>query len=155
MSTLDENTWWSGELFAEPAHDGIPTPLWRGHDEGWNDNLQRAKQHVLVNHDDRAAGVYARAAFEGRLKKYCDKHRIPVPYRSNPTEMKSQLFWDAIKDKLTADNKLAAVKAQISDIEMYRKVVLNPLSHDHPSTLTPGEVQGAITAIEELDKVLK
>jgi energy-coupling factor transporter ATP-binding protein EcfA2 len=154
MSTLDEKTWWYAELFAEPAHDGIPTPLWRGHEEGWNDNLQRAKQH-LANHDDRAAGVYARAAFEGKLKKYCDKHKVPVPYRSNPAEMNSDMFWTAIKDKLTADNKIAAIQQQASDIATYRKVILNPLSHEHPITLTQAEIQGAITAIEELDKVLK
>lgn len=132
---------------------GIPTPLWRGNDEGWKDNLQRAKQH-LANHDDRAAGVYARSAFEGKLKKYCDKHRIPVPYRSNPAEMNSQMFWDAIRKKLTDEGKIATYHVQIADIETYRKVVLNPLSHEHPTTLTQAEIQGAITAIEELHKVL-
>jgi energy-coupling factor transporter ATP-binding protein EcfA2 len=154
MSTLDEKTWWYGELFAEPAHDGIPNPLWRGHEEGWNDNLQRARQH-LANHDDRAAGVYARAAFEGKLKKYCDRHRVPVSYQINASAVTTEMFWKGIKDKLTADNKQATAQTQISDIETYRKVVLNPLSHEHPTTLTQAEIQGAITAIEELDKVLK
>lgn len=154
MSTQDEKTWWCGELFAEPAHDGIPTPLWRGHEEGWTDNLARAKQH-LATHDDRAAGVYARAAFEGKLKKYCDKHKVPVPYRSNPAEMNSDMFWTAIKAKLTADNMIAAIQQQVSNIATYRKIVLNPLSHEHPITLTQAEIQGAISAIEELDKVLK
>ncbi len=154
MSTMDEKTWWYAELFAEPAHDGIPTPLWRGHEEGWHDNLQRAKQH-LANHDDRAAGVYARAAFEGKLKKYCDKHKVPVSYQINASAVSTEMFWRGIKDKLTADNKLAAVQTQVNDIETYRKVVLNPLSHEHPTTLTQAEIQGAITAIDELDKVLK
>ncbi|MHB1359685.1 MAG: hypothetical protein ACYCWC_08915 [Rhodocyclaceae bacterium] len=65
------------------------------------------------------------------------------------------MFWKAIKDKRSADNKLAAVHQQVSDIETYRKVVLNPLSHEHPTTLTQAEIQSAITAIEELEKVLK
>jgi len=47
------------------------------------------------------------------------------------------------------------VQTQLSDIETYRKVVLNPLSHAHPTTLTEAEVKGAIDAITELDKVLK
>lgn len=154
MSTLDEKTWWYAELFAQPAHDGVPTPLWRGQDEGWKDNLERAKQH-LAGHDDRAAGVYARAAFEGKLKKYCDKHKVPVPYRSNPAEMNSEMFWSSIKDKLKTDGKLVALQQQVSNIETYRKVVLNPLSHEHPTTLTQAEIQGAITAIDELDKALR
>jgi hypothetical protein len=65
------------------------------------------------------------------------------------------MFWIAIKDKLAAENKLAAVQQQISDVETYRKVVLNPLSHEHPITLTQAEIQGAIQAISALDNVLK
>lgn len=154
MGTMDEKSWWYAELFAEPAHDGIPAPLWRGHEEGWTTNLQRAKQH-LANHDDRAAGVYARAAFEGKLKKYCDKHKVPVSYQISASAITTEMFWTGIKNKLTADNKLATFQTQVNDVETYRKVVLNPLSHEHPTTLTQAEIQGAITAIEELDKVLK
>lgn len=154
MSTLDEKSWWYAELFAEPAHDGFPTPLWRGHEEGWNSNLQRAKQH-LANHDDRAAGVYARAAFEGKLKKYCDKHKVPVAFQINTSAVTTEMLWKGIKEKLTTEGKFAAIQTQASDIETYRKIVLNPLSHEHPTTLTQAEIQGAITAIEELEKVLK
>lgn len=154
MRTLDEKTWWYASLFSEVSTDLVPTPLWRGNDEGWNTNLARAKQH-LTNHDERAAGVYARAAFEGKLKKYCEDKKIPVQYQSNQSKMTTEMFWIGIKDKLSANGKLAAVQAQISGIEAYRKVVLNPLSHENPTTLTESEIQGAITAIEELDTVLK
>lgn len=153
MSTLDEKTWWYAELFADTSSDGVPTPLWRGNDEGWNSNLQRAKQH-LANHDDRAAGVYARSAFEGKLKNYCENNCVPVQYKSDPAKMTTEMFWRAIKSKLST-TELAAIQKQITDIETYRKVVLNPLSHEHPTTLTSAEIQSAITAIEELDKVLK
>lgn len=154
MSTRGEDTWWYSELFAQPGHDGVPTPVWYGQDVRWTDNLERAKQH-LADHDDRAAGVYARAAFEGKLKQYCNNKGVPVQYKSDPAKLTTEMFWNGIKDKLTAESKLAGVQGQISDIETYRKVVLNPLSHEHPTTLTQAEIQGAITAIEELDKVLK
>lgn len=154
MRTLDEKTWWYASLFSEVSTDLVPTPLWRGNDEGWNTNLARAKQH-LANHDDRAAGVYARAAFEGKLKKYCEDKKVAVQYQSNQSKMTTEMFWTGIKDKLKADGKLTNVQLQISGIEAYRKVVLNPLSHENPITLTEAEIQGAITAIEELDTVLK
>ena len=154
MRTLDEKTWWYASLFAETSTDLVPTPLWRGNDEGWNSNLARAKVH-LANHDDRAAGVYARSAFEGKLKKYCEDKKVAVQYQSNQSKMTTEMFWLGIKNKLGVDGKLADVQTQISGIEAYRKVVLNPLSHENPTTLTEIEVQGAITAIEELDKVLK
>jgi len=154
MSTLDEKTWWYAALYSETSSDGVPTPLWRGHEKGWSDNLSRARQH-LADHDDRAAGVYARAAFEGKLKSYCDKKGVAVQFKSDSAKMTTEMFWIAIKGKLTVDGKLAAIQQQVSDIETYRKVVLNPLSHEHPTTLTLAEILGAITAIEELDKVLK
>lgn len=153
-STLDEQAWWYAELFSEPAHDGIPTPRWRGNGEGWNTNLERARQH-LANHDHRAAGVYARAAFEGQLKKYCDKHKVPVQFTADVSKMTTEMFWHAIKERLKTENKLASMQTQISAIETCRKVVLNPLSHEHPITLTRAEVQGAITAIEELSGALR
>lgn len=154
MRTLDEKTWWYASLFAETSADLVPTPLWRGNDEGWNSNLARAKVH-LANHDERAAGVYARAAFEGKLKKYCEDKKVAVQYQSNQSKMTTEMFWLGIKGKLSADGKLADVQRQISAIEVYRKVVLNPLSHENPTTLTEIEVQGAITAIEDLDRVLR
>ncbi len=153
MSTLGEKTWWYSELYAEIGYDGIPTPLWRGNGEGWTDHLRRAKQH-LANHDDRAAGVYARAAFEGKLKKYCNDKGIWVQFKSDPAEINTNMFWKGIKDKLDSQGTLASLQQQIADIEMYRKVVLNPLSHEHPTTLTHAEIQGAIDAIDNLNAVL-
>lgn len=69
--------------------------------------------------------------------------------------MTTEMFWLGIKGKLGTDGQLAAVQAQISAVEVYRKVVLNPLSHENPTTLTESEVQGAIAAIEDLDRVLR
>lgn len=153
MRTLDAEAWWYASLFSESSTDLIPMPVWRGNDEGWNSSLARAKQHLL-NHDDRAAGVYARAAFEGKLKNYCEKKKIAVQYQSNPAKMTTEMFWIGIKDKLAADGKLFNVQAQISAIEAHRKVVLNPLSHENPTTLTEAEIQGAIKAIEQLNSIL-
>ncbi|MDN5751751.1 MAG: ATP-binding protein [Nitrosospira sp.] len=153
MSTLYEKTWWYAALHAETSAGGVPTPLWRGHEEGWIDNLDRARQH-LANHDDRAAGVYARAAFEGKLKSYCEKKSVAVQFKNDPAKMTTEMFWTAIKGKLTGP-ELAEIKKQVDDIEIYRKIVLNPLSHEHPTTLTTTEIQGAITAIDALDQVLK
>jgi hypothetical protein len=77
-----------------------------------------------------------------------------VQFKNDPAKMGTEMFWTAIKGKLTAAD-LAAIHKQVTDIETYRKVVLNPLSHEHPTTLTTTEIQGAISAIDELDKVLK
>ena len=48
--------------------DGV-TPLYRPRQSGPDFFLERAKRHVVDN-DDRAAAVYARAAFEAKVRKY-------------------------------------------------------------------------------------
>lgn len=151
--TKSENKWWYGELYAEKAPDNTPLPLWKGNGDGWTHSLERAREH-LASHDDRAAAVYARAAFEGKLKKYCDKNGVPVQYKSDSSKMKSEMFWIAIKKRLTDAKTIATYQQQIDEVEVYRNTVLNPLSHEHPITLTTAEIRGAIDAIAELDKVL-
>lgn len=153
ISTLEGKEWWYAELYEEMSLDGIPTPLWRGHSETWSDHLLRARQH-LAEHDDRAAAVYARAAFEAFLKKYCNKHGVAVQYKMNPADMTTEMFWTAIKKALSPTD-IATLQKQFRDVEMYRKIVLNPLSHEHPTTVTTAEIQGAINAIDELDRVLR
>ena len=120
MRTLDSKSWWYASLFSEVSADLVPTPLWRGNDEGWNSSLARAKHH-LADHDDRAAGVYARAAFEGKLKKYCEDKHVAVEYKSNPALITTEMFWKGIKDKLSAEGKLAGFQLQISAIEAHRR----------------------------------
>ncbi len=97
---------------------------------------------------------YRKKRGNAKLKNYCEKKALAVQFKNDPAKMTTEMFWTAIKGKLTAA-ELAAIHKQITDIETYRKVVLNPLSHEHPTTLTNAEIQGAIAAIDELDKVLK
>ena len=134
-------TWFPRRFGAATTKAGIPA---------W-----RAQSTIWPITSDRAAGVYARAAFEGKLKKYCEDKHVAVEYKSNHALIATEMFWKGIKDKLSWDGKLGAVQSQISAIEAHRKVVLNPLSHEHPTTLTEAEIRGAITAIEDLDNVLK
>ena len=95
------------------------------------------------------------AAFESKLKKYCEDKQVAVQYKLNQSLVTTEMFWKAIKDKLLPDGKSDTVQAQFGAIEAHRKVVLNPLSHEHPTTLTEAEIRGAISAIEDLDNVLK
>jgi len=47
--------------------------------------------------------------------------------------------------------KLAAYESTISQIEISRKIVLNPLSHATPTTVVRAEIEGAIDAVEALN----
>jgi hypothetical protein len=150
LQTEASQEWRYHELYYATTDTGYECPVHRGHDEGWPDLLDRARQHLHDN-DERAAAVYARAAFGRKLQRYCENSAVPVRYYTDPRRMDAQLFWDAIKKKLRDEGKLAVAQSMISDIEVFRKVVLNPLSHANTTTVTRAEIQGAIDAVHALN----
>ncbi len=150
MQTEASKEWQYDKLYLKIPSNGFDMPVHRPHESGWPDFLKQARQH-LTDNDERAAAVYARAAFEGKLQKYCDKNAIPVRYRSDPRQMDAQSFWEAVKKKLEDKEKLAIYQTSINEIETYRKIVLNPLSHANATTVTRPEIEGAIEAVENLE----
>lgn len=112
----------------------------------YKNDLARAKNH-LENNDYKAAAVYARTAFEITLKNFCDKQKLKVRYCKDAKKLQSEDFWQAVKTH-GLDLEL------ISRIELYRAVVLNPLSHSQIINITKDEVSNSIAAIEQLEKAL-
>jgi len=149
MQTEASKEWRYHELYLGISPDGYELPVHRGHGEGWPDLLKQAREH-LADNDERAAAVYARAAFESKLQRYCEKNSVPVRYHSDPRRVTTEWLWDAIKKDLQAKGQFLTHQAIISRIETYRKIVLNPLSHATPTTVTRVEIQGAIDAVEAL-----
>jgi energy-coupling factor transporter ATP-binding protein EcfA2 len=149
LQTEASRDWLYHELFYATTDTGYECPVHRSHNEGWPDLLKRARQHLHDN-DERAAAVYARAAFEQRLHRYCERNAVPVRYHTDPRRMDAQWFWEAIKKKLQDEGELAANESVIANIETFRKIVLNPLSHANTTTVTRVEIQGAIDAVEAL-----
>ncbi|MBI3249160.1 MAG: AAA family ATPase [Deltaproteobacteria bacterium] len=149
MQTEATQNWCYHELYLGTSPDGYELPVHRGHGESWSDLLKQARKH-LADNDERAAAVYARAAFERKLQKYCEDKKVPVRYQSDPRRVTAEWLWDAIKKQLQGKGKLVAHQSIISRIETYRKIVLNPLSHATPTTVTRVEIQGAIDAVVAL-----
>jgi energy-coupling factor transporter ATP-binding protein EcfA2 len=150
LQTEASRNWFYHELYYATTDTGYECPIHRGHNEGWPDLLKRARQHLHDN-DERAAAVYARAAFEQKLQRYCERNAVPVRYHTDPRRMDAQWFWDAIKRKLRDEGKLATYQSIISRIETFRKIVLNPLSHANTTTVTRAEIQGAIDTVDTLN----
>jgi len=67
-------------------------------------------------------------------------------FRNNPGDLSSQEVIDAIKKQKASDPSSDAAKA-LRAVEMFRTVVLNPLSHSSPPGIVKSEVQGAIAAV--------
>jgi hypothetical protein len=132
--------------------DGFDVPIHHGHGEGAPHLLARARQH-LAAHDERAAAVYARAACERKLQRYCERNALPVRYHTDPRRIDAQSFWDAAKKKLREEKdqkKLATYESTISQIKTFRKIVLNPLAMP-PLRQWCEQRFGAIDAVEALN----
>jgi energy-coupling factor transporter ATP-binding protein EcfA2 len=149
---LRTNDWRAYEIWL--ATDGVtPVHCFRDHDGGFNFFLSRAQEHLDAN-DFRAASVYARAAFETKLKNHCDKKGVPVPYQKPPKHIDAEKFWvAAVKHALEAAHdptKKRVLGAHFRSVYQVKKVVLNPLSHSTPQPVTKPEIQAAITAVANL-----
>lgn len=108
------------------------------------DLLNIAHQH-LNNKDYKACAVYVRSAFEIELKKLVLKKKLKVPYTKTPEKLSSQDFWQAI----TNEGNLLQTQT-ISNIELYRKFILNPLSHSELTNTYERELRASIQAIKAL-----
>ena len=115
--------------------------------------LDKAKEFKDQN-DYKASIIYLRTAFEEILKIFCEKKKLKVRYTQNPKNQKSEDFWQAVKEKET-DGTLRYLTDQIiSDIELYRSIIINPLCHSIITEAYKTEVEKSISAIEKLDNQL-
>jgi energy-coupling factor transporter ATP-binding protein EcfA2 len=164
LQTQGTSAWQCDELYLGEAPDGSELPVHKPQGKGWDYFLDRAKLHLAAN-DDRAAAVYARAAFESRIKKYCEKNSVWVKYNTDPRRIDAQSLWDGLKHKVADQigktpptdpdyTKLQAIQARFAPMEVYRKIVLNPLSHSGTATVAKVEIQGAIDEIQKLGQAL-
>ena len=115
--------------------------------------LKKAEEYFKAN-DYKACAVYLRTAFEVAIKKFCKKKDLKVRYRENPKDLKSDYFWQSIKSG-KRNGTLFLDQTLIDEIELYRSIILNPLSHDTTSIICKGEISKAIKAVKKLEVKLK
>jgi energy-coupling factor transporter ATP-binding protein EcfA2 len=147
----DRDKWAIYEMYrGEDVDKGFDRPVVKEFGTGWQHLPTVADTH-LTNHDSRAAAVYARAAFEGWVKKRAHG-RIDAKYSMNPNEPLINDLWTAIKKASENQNGIVppAKAILIANLEVARKIVLNPLSHGAGNPVVEIEVQGAINAVRAL-----
>lgn len=149
--------WKYAEFYCNP-NNGIELPVYVDNKE----YLERAKEHWKAN-DYKAAAIYARTAFEVVLKEFCEAKDLKVKFRKDIKELESNDFWSEIKSlkkndllrygkkKLDERDNFPFLNVSLIDeIELYRSLVLNPLSHSRIINIEKDEVNKAISAIEKL-----
>lgn len=114
--------------------------------------LEKAKEYFAAN-DYKACVIYLRTAFEVAIKKFCENRDLQVKYRENPKDLTSNDFWMGIKKGRDGTSLLE--QELIDDIELYRSIILNPLSHSRIVPQIKGEISKVIEVVEELEIKLK
>ena len=113
--------------------------------------LEKAREYLDAN-DYKACAVYVRTAFEAIIEKYCANRRLPIRYRRDPKRLSSQDFWDPIKVEKKTDPIFD--QTLINEIELYRSIILNPLSHATFANIYRKELEDTIEAVERLEAAL-
>ena len=115
--------------------------------------LEKAKEYFTAN-DYKACVIYLRTAFEAAIKKFCQKKNLRVKYRENPKDLTSEDFWGPIKTGTLKNGTPFLEQSLINEIELYRNIILNPLSHARTVTVVKKEVSEAMKAVETLEAKL-
>ena len=115
--------------------------------------LEKAREHLDAN-DYKACAVYLRTAFEAIIKRFCDKRNLRVRYCENPKRLTSEDLWDPIKTGTKKDGTPFLERTLINEIELYRSIILNPLSHAAIANIYKKELEDAIAAVENLEEAL-
>ncbi len=161
------------------THDRVWFDLARGHlpcDSGWmhheligdettghlipksqpcEADLEIARKH-LGNRDLKAAAVYARSAFEWKLRKVCETNGIKIPFKPEADKVGAGVMWDGVVARQREREHQRIQGSQVPDfvppaleqaVETMRSTVLNKLSHSGSSGLVSPEVAAALVTV--------
>lgn len=121
------------------------------------EDLAIAQSH-LDNRDLKAAAVYARSAFEWKLRKVCVDHGIKVPFKPDADKVGAGVLWSCIQARQREREEQRASGSVVPDfisealereVEVMRSTVLNKLSHDGSSGLVHIEVEAALLTVKK------
>lgn len=145
---VDENQWAICELFCERRRGELfERPVLR--QGGVKGFLKRAKAHLQAG-EKRAAAMYARAAFEEKIRKYCSDKSISLPFKTNPSQIDGDTFLGAAEKRIKMQGHWKLFGDQFHRLRMVRNVILNPLSHSNLVNIVRPEISDAIEAVEAL-----
>lgn len=142
--------WIHSELIAD-EDTGFLIPL----QKAARDDLQMAELHYR-NGDLKAAAVYARSAFEWKLRNVCESRGIKLAFKPNPDQVSAGIMWDGLvarQREREGERANGAVKPDLipadleQDVATMRSTVLNRLSHTGSSGLVKAEVAAAIATV--------
>lgn len=152
----EKDGWLHRELLAEEDTGHLVPRL-----KSSESDLERAKIH-LANGDLMAAGVYARAAFEWKLRNICEGQAIKIPFKKDNKKISADDLWQGIVARQRKREELKKAKnpkapdfmpSQLEkNVEAMRSTVLNQLSHAGAPALVQADLNEAIKTIGAVHK---
>ena len=80
---------------------------------------------------------------------------IPIKYREKLKDLLTNDFWNPIKDAKESDGTPKYIDEILKfEIELYRSLIMNPLSHAQLAIAPSREIQDAIDTVERLENAL-
>lgn len=143
------SSWKAAELFERFDGDGLLTPYIRVVSPDMAEATLAQAEAFLDDNHSAAACNYARSACELTLKKFCIKRAVKFPYFEDDKRPDLNALLTAAKAHVTSDPP--RLKA-LTDLEPYRRFVLNPLSHDPGNPVPEADVRAAIQAVREVGR---
>jgi energy-coupling factor transporter ATP-binding protein EcfA2 len=144
---LSGEPWKAIEIYEKLDADGLLRPvIWESQDDLVAETLKQAGRFLDDNHPAAAAN-YARTACELTLRRYCRKHSILFSYTDDPQKIKIE---DLLNKGETHAKGNADREAAFKKLKKYKKLILNPLSHNPTQPIVKGDVAAAIMAVKEL-----
>ncbi len=157
---LDGNKWiykelYRGEIKVKDDDDNekviAEVPIWKQD----KDYIEKAEDYLTIHQDPRIAAVYLRIAFEMILKQFCNDKDIKITYKLEVKKLSSDDFWKEVIKAKNNNGNLYVSKLLAFDVELYRNIIMNPLSHSRITQTYTGEVAQAIHTIKNLKQVLQ
>ena len=141
--------WKAIEIYEKLDADGLLRPvIWESQDDLVAETLKQAGRLLDDNHSAAAAN-YARTACELTLRRYCRRHNIQFGYTDDPQKIKIE---DLLNKGESHANGNVDRKAAFDGLKKYKKLILNPLSHNPTQPIVKADVLAAINAVKELVK---
>jgi len=121
-------------------------------------DLDRAREH-LTSGDLKAAAVYARSAFENKLRNVCESKGIKLKFKKETRLIGAGMLWDGIVSRQREREQKRKSGAEVANfvpneleiaVETMRSTVLNQLSHTGTCNLVGAEVKAAIATIQQV-----
>jgi hypothetical protein len=108
-----------------------------------------------------AAAVYARSAFEWKLRNVCEDRGIEIKFKKDHKKITADALWQGVVARQRAREELRNTQPTVVDfvspqlvkeVDAMRSTVLNQLSHAEPPDLKPADVRDALKTVEALHK---